>query len=644
MSFTPPSPTGPPPPAYEFSQQEFDRKIAHVEDYSLSVSQTRQRYLNSVEEEEFERWDDAVFQANAARYAPLQSYASASAGAGSSSAARPLPNPHHAVAATSSSAPIRPLSIAKKTTPPAPAPYVKDRPSWLADAGLDTPPSSQPITTPPTFQHDTQVPRPRSYSITSSVTDSPPEGRRYVTNSPASIQQTFSHALHDDPEGELDLPPPPFAAVGPSLAGPAYEDVVGRRPTPGAARMQSPQPNHYSHAPPGPPAQQPVHSNYSSLQNRRDSVPTAPRPPSANRRPHTSHSASGPNPRSFGLPPVQFDASIAYAQKSALGDVNMQPKLPAEGATAFYSSAVSSHLAPRPLPPRQPTRQTTSNSYYSSQHNPAVPPPPPPGTAPAFSPSTYGYGGQPVNPQYGQPQAPGQQQGQPYSAGSLYNPYGSSPVSPSPVPQQQYYTQQPAQQYQQYQHPQYYPAPGQPVHTPNPQVAWSGQNVAQESKRWWWWFEMDATPSAIAFFVGPKTQLRGSTHREWQQRHSIIHAFSARVAKHLVSYQWLFQHSFLVLCGKSPVEIKFDVPHRRYHDIWENWRPPSRIAPSTGGPCTAYTWYQPEFRELKISPELLVWYWIYRSPYISRGAARPRQPRSLIAQEKNYSPLPDFWE
>ena len=70
------TPDSPPPPAYEFCQEEFDRKVS----YAIEESQNQSA---SADDEEWEVWDEAAFTAAASRLGLTDR------GEGSSSSSRP---------------------------------------------------------------------------------------------------------------------------------------------------------------------------------------------------------------------------------------------------------------------------------------------------------------------------------------------------------------------------------------------------------------------------------------------------------------------------------------------------------------------------------------------------------------------------
>ena len=351
-------PDSPPPPAYEFSQQEFDQKIAHAVESSQN-DQQQQRPADGGEEE-WETWDEAAFTAAEARLKSLELGGSSTSPrdvpSSSGSGKAPIqPSGYPPEASSSAKVPVAgtaPLRIVKKSA------KEKERPSWYAEAQLDGP--SVPRSVP---QPSGSRPLPT------------PGGSRH---NPLRRQSTL---LEREP-----TPPPQFTEIGPDLDGPpyqAYESVESTNrgvvmtyvpqagdsnpPSPLASPTVSSQPASFaSYAPafderaespnrrrslPRPPSQgsippprtPPVTVPAAQVEVR----PPVPPPPRVNRSP--AHSApSGPSgfrPR-YGNTRVTFDPKVAYtADPGFRTEYHPQPEddeqlLPGKiDAAAFYKYA-----------------------------------------------------------------------------------------------------------------------------------------------------------------------------------------------------------------------------------------------------------------------------------------------------------------
>ena len=344
------TPDSPPPPAYEFCQQEFDQKVSHA----LEASEAEQHRVSNAQEDEWEVWDEEAFLAAAARLAISDNTTSP----GASSSRAPPDSAPMPVAPTSQPDPspgsgngkarleygtvaegspglgehrtVQPLRIVKKSTqtPYAQSGKEKERPSWLEEAQLDGPPLPQ------TIAH-------RAVPLVAEV-------RR--SDSLRSMSST---------------PPPEFTPVGPSLDGPPYEDApqpsgVVLTYVPGDSRPASPlhspvaaeaplphrsiSPSQFS--PPQsyntrrslpPPPSPRSFSSSPGPQNRGNhySLPTPPRTtPQATPRPVNGYNSK----TSYAIPRVTFDPRVAYAnEKSSYFDMAHQEPPPAKvDAAALY--------------------------------------------------------------------------------------------------------------------------------------------------------------------------------------------------------------------------------------------------------------------------------------------------------------------
>lgn len=337
-----------PPPAYEFSQQEFDQKVSHA----LEASQTEQQRVGDAQED-WEEWDEEAFLTAAAR---LEVSDTTSPGASSSSQSPPssasapvssfLPDPSpgsgngkgrsdqgmDAEDLPGGNQSVQPLRIQKKSaqTPYAQSGKEKERPSWLEEAQLGGPPALDPV----------------AHRMS---------GLRADVHRSDSMRSMSS-----------STPPPEFTAVGPSLDGPPYEGPapipqpsgVVLTYVPGDSRPASPLNSpvavethlpHRSFSPqfspphngrrslPQPPPSPRSFAASSGPQSRtgHQSLPAAQRIlPQSNPRPFTRYSAKSAYP----VPRVAFDPRVAYAnEKSSHFGMANQDSLPTKvDAAALY--------------------------------------------------------------------------------------------------------------------------------------------------------------------------------------------------------------------------------------------------------------------------------------------------------------------
>lgn len=342
------TPDSPPPPAYEFCQQEFDQKVSHA----LEASQAEPP-RESAGEDEWEAWDETIFAAAAARL----TLSDASAGAGSSTyylrsphadasvshlgtapGQGPIPgngkarsdgreDAHAEGAFGPGGGSVQPLRIVKKATPlaqpEAGSAKEKERPSWYAEAQLDAGP--------------------------------PQDAPQPATSFRAEVHRS------DSIVSRSDTPPPMFTPIGPSLDGPPYEGPpVVLTYVPGDSRPASPLHSPpatqttfagapFSHSrsgstgrrslpqPPQPQAPQRSFSPSSFVQARptHQSLPP-PRPPPSTGSPRPT-TAYHPKPV-YSAPRVAFDPRMAYADaKSSPFDTHgLEPPPPKVNAAALY--------------------------------------------------------------------------------------------------------------------------------------------------------------------------------------------------------------------------------------------------------------------------------------------------------------------
>ncbi|KAK0206588.1 hypothetical protein DFS33DRAFT_1315628 [Desarmillaria ectypa] len=271
-----------PPPAYS-AQEQFDTKISTALAASLTITQPPGQ---QVREEEWEQWDDTVFNAAASsRQATSGSDHRQESRAESSPTAshRALP-PRPGVAGSS----VPPLKIHKKNRSSTDS---KPQPSWYAEAGLDSYQPGGP--TRPAF--------------------------------PAASGSSHAVPVRRDSDGQdYSVPPPPFTVVGPSLEGPPFEemDPLGFRPNPPPSRASSVPPSQLRAPPPLPNTQ-------STLRISRA-------------EPAVSSDT--------GAARLSFNPAVAYNKHKASQAVptNYQPPIQSFDAAVLYNSSVASHLTIAP--------------------------------------------------------------------------------------------------------------------------------------------------------------------------------------------------------------------------------------------------------------------------------------------------------
>lgn len=324
----------PPPPAYEFSQQEFDQKI------NRAIETSRSEPPPPVQEEEWEVWDDAAFDAAIAR---LNLNDSSSSNSSSSAAAAALAESAPS-SSSSSSAPkpnVVPLRIVKKSAHPS-VPKAKERPSWYDEAQLGQEPASSSQNTAPQPQPQ---PQPQSRPLPSNVI---PRQSEYPDREPT--------------------PPPMFTERDETIDGPPYEAVVmsytpgdeSRSPSPLASPVLPPPPpppmapihmdDYLTPDPPPPrrslPAARPQGSRpnpvapaaHSAYRNPHQSLPAPNRPVARmSPRPSTTYSPYGDQGTTTHIP---FNTQMAYNAVRKVVPPRVEEEeepLPTQvDATAFY--------------------------------------------------------------------------------------------------------------------------------------------------------------------------------------------------------------------------------------------------------------------------------------------------------------------
>ncbi|KAG8746853.1 hypothetical protein FRC10_003375 [Ceratobasidium sp. 414] len=291
-----------PPPAYELTSAELDRKIADAAQRSLAVSeqQSSRPILPPIDEDGFPAWDETLFEFNRAEREREREVEHARNSKAQSEYSRPSPHHHTAPSssfASSSSSPppshaqARPVNPGRRSLPaPAPAParspnpdkqkqehfgWLNNNPGGIAQDEDPHPPmtATQNAGRPPSIRPGAPLqvqvgPRPHDVlaqpqSPVSDVDDDfVAGGGAGLSRAPTYHPRGQAHPGHarainerqQQPQrrsmesngggglsrnGSLDLPP--FTAVAPSLEGPAYEEVM-RTTTPANRRVTSPAP------------------------------------------------------------------------------------------------------------------------------------------------------------------------------------------------------------------------------------------------------------------------------------------------------------------------------------------------------------------------------------------------------------------
>lgn len=320
-----------PPPAY--SEADFDQKISTALEISLNISPSQ----NAEEEEEWEQWDESVYQAAISGSSTSRSPTSSETAGASSS--RTLPPPPAKNGKSPSNPPLTRPSEKALSRSSTNSQASKQRPSWYAEAGLDDSSSS-------------------SGAGSSSAGPSSPSS--YTSASQSQPSSGFIiHNIPDEEEEDRSIPPPPFTAVGPSLDGPPFEEVEvtlsyqadeSGPPSP----LTSPQlptalPAAYptftatTPQPSSPPQQHRPQPDFSA-NHHRQSLPVPPLavPHRVSPRPTTTY---GPiHTQSSGVPQVGFNASVAYNKRGGIPEQHTtQQPVQVIDAAAFYKYVVIPH-------------------------------------------------------------------------------------------------------------------------------------------------------------------------------------------------------------------------------------------------------------------------------------------------------------
>ncbi|KAI9063231.1 hypothetical protein FKP32DRAFT_736529 [Trametes sanguinea] len=391
----------PPPPSYEISQHEFDNKTKRILE-ETAAEPPRPR----VDDDGFEIWDDAVFEA----YALQDGIRSLSIkGSISSGCARTKPNSLQGSASndisrtneTGSTSRFTQAQVdagtprASGTEPNAAGPISsqtraldatrrrseKQRFSLRSTASRWTNPANTPSSEPQA-----------SGSSSSSATETrrPPRApRRQLT--------VFNDVGDVAGEGRDMTPPPEFTPVGPSLDGPPYEVVVMtyegpelesadpdsdppgfESPPESPSRLATGGSPHSSPVPPGPTSpDSPLYSPRTQDDRRQHLQPEATQriEPTVTER----HLRTAPSNAKFSQRPrIPFDPQTAYSRP--LPSAPQRSDLPPQAvdAAAFYSHAVAAHFTANvPARLRQPVRSDRSSvsSVYSDQWSMPMPTP-----------------------------------------------------------------------------------------------------------------------------------------------------------------------------------------------------------------------------------------------------------------------------
>jgi hypothetical protein len=297
-----------PPPAYEISQQDFDRKTSEA----LVVS-------HQTEEEQWEIWDEAAFSAASGQVADNSNAAASSSGADAPQYQYPA-NP------SKFAADLQPLNIHKKAAMQSKA---KERPSWYEEAGLGDSASSSALR--------------------------PVETERLSSREAIGGSNTLRspHELSAEDEADNAISPPPFTEVAPEIQPTFQPEIQQPSPVVSYHGNGSAPPSPLSSpvvrvtplpTPPPPPPLIPAHVH---LQGRSSPQP----PPSrqslpAPRRHYTTTAAPRPTTSIYGrgelptppAPRMSFDPSVAYERKrgDAQPRVQLQFQSPAYEYESFY--------------------------------------------------------------------------------------------------------------------------------------------------------------------------------------------------------------------------------------------------------------------------------------------------------------------
>lgn len=302
-----------PPPAYSL-QAEFDQKTSTALQASLTIAQPSY----TEENEEWEQWDEALFEAAN----------NASAASGSSS--RIVPAPSSVYRDEKRNPAVAPLRIHKRN-------------QSLSKSQRNTEETSSSSGT-------------CSAGSSSSSTDHAQSQVQAGSAETESATQYAAYANGGDEEEDRSIPPPPFTPVGPSLDGPPFEQVVlsyvpdrddSQPPSPLISPVVAPAqlPSRSNTPVPAPnsapaPASTPAPVVQESQSYHRRSLPYIPQShaPRPSPRPLT-YSPSMKPLQPPAIPRVDFNSSVAYNKRSELIEQRGN-QYPAQSvnAAAFYKS------------------------------------------------------------------------------------------------------------------------------------------------------------------------------------------------------------------------------------------------------------------------------------------------------------------
>lgn len=334
----PPSPTEAPPPAYEFSQQEFDRKVTTAVERSIASEEQDREQRERSAGDGWQKWNEDEYESAARqlaeKYEQLNVGQSSTASSSGPTASTSSTSAGASVDADTNGEPedvesVRPLSIQKKNKARRPEPTVqstKERPSWYDEAQLGDTASEAP---------------PNSGRIA--------EHRRVPPGQ--SLQQPLDTAslVSDGSDDDHALPPPPFAPVDTSLDGPAYERYPSNQRRQAGQQqvlLQYRSSDHgspLSSPPQSPPAMEerfpnPYETHLNRRQQQRQQQSRSPPPPRAQTRPNNPWSSSASKNLLVHPPPppqMDFNVSMAYAKTGYSEPSPVSPVQPG-GAAALY--------------------------------------------------------------------------------------------------------------------------------------------------------------------------------------------------------------------------------------------------------------------------------------------------------------------
>jgi hypothetical protein len=300
-----------PPPPYETSQQEFDRKTAQALEVSNSISDAQPPSSSQAgDDDQWDNFDEAAFEAafQAAVKQRESQGGSSSSGLSAGNPAYPSTSLNAEKWARPTSPIVQPLRIHKRApsdTQP------KERPSWFAEANLDEGSAFQPLAGPPgSYGPQSEPPQ---HEI-------PPEQDGDHSQAPPPF-----HSVNDPPfvevimayHGNGSAPPSPLSPSSPSVHSPHPSRPQSRHiPSPSSSpqpgfRMPSRSPHPHPHQPLSPPARR--------VQHRMSP------------RPVTTFT---PALETVSQPRMNFDHSVAYTRRRDVASPSTEPL--ATNAAAFY--------------------------------------------------------------------------------------------------------------------------------------------------------------------------------------------------------------------------------------------------------------------------------------------------------------------